>query len=424
MTQTSSEKPSLFAKYHQTPLYVRIIIAMLIGVVVGLILDERAAVLKELSSIILRLLGAIAPPLILFAILNVLITTDIPKASAWRLARLLALNTLVAIFIGLFVANILQPGYWTTPDKVVSEEVQKERNETILQIIVDKIPQSLIGPFTDQSNIIGVIIIAIAFGVIVRRQNEERLTMARKAISFVFDAMIGVLHWIIELVPIGVFCVVAGVVGKEGFSPFISLAGLVVTVLIALSLQVCWYMLRIKYGSWCKPKDVFIAMRDALTMAFSTASSTATMPVTYACLREKLKLREKSASLGGLVGSNFNNDGTALYEAVAALFVAQLMGQNLSIGQQLVVVITSIFASVGAAGIPEAGIITLTLVLKAASLDLTYIPLLLTVDWFLDRCRTTVNVLGDVNVSCLLDGKTSEESELIATTTEEPIVTS
>jgi DAACS family dicarboxylate/amino acid:cation (Na+ or H+) symporter len=146
-------------------------------------------------------------------------------------------------------------------------------------------------------------------------------------------------------------------------------------------------------------------MRDALTMAFSTGSSTATMPVTYACLAEKVGVREESASMGALVGANFNNDGTALYEAMAALFVAQLLGQQLTMTQQLIIVVTSIIASVGAAGIPEAGLVTMTLVFSAVGLPIEYIALLLTVDWFLDRCRTTINVLGDVNVSCLLDGK-------------------
>jgi DAACS family dicarboxylate/amino acid:cation (Na+ or H+) symporter len=146
-------------------------------------------------------------------------------------------------------------------------------------------------------------------------------------------------------------------------------------------------------------------MRDALVMAFSTSSSTATMPVTYACLRDNVGLREESAAMGALVGSNFNNDGTALYEAMAALFIAQMTGIDLTIPQQLIVVVMSIVASIGAAGIPEAGLVTMTLVFEAVHLPKEYIFLLLPVDWFLDRCRTAINVLGDVNVSCLLEGR-------------------
>jgi Na+/H+-dicarboxylate symporter len=149
-------------------------------------------------------------------------------------------------------------------------------------------------------------------------------------------------------------------------------------------------------------------MRDALVMAFSTASSTATMPVTYACLRQKVGLRERSASLGALVGANFNNDGTALTRRWrrSSWPSSRTITDDL---RSAPVVLTAIAASVGAAGIPEAGIVTMTLIFTALKLDLSYIPMLLAVDWFLDRCRTTINVMGDVTVSCLLDGYTHEE---------------
>jgi Na+/H+-dicarboxylate symporter len=139
-----------------------------------------------------------------------------------------------------------------------------------------------------------------------------------------------------------------------------------------------------------------------------------TMPVTFEGLRQ-VGLREESASLGALVGSNFNNDGTALYEAMAALFVSQMLatqglGAELTLLQQLSVVVTSVVASVGAAGIPEAGLVTMTLVFHAVGLPVEYIALLLPVDWFLDRCRTVINVMGDMNVSCMLDGRVRSES--------------
>jgi DAACS family dicarboxylate/amino acid:cation (Na+ or H+) symporter len=225
-----------------------------------------------------------------------------------------------------------------------------------------------------------------------------------------------VLHWVIQLVPIGVFAIVAKVVGTEGFAPFKAMGAFILAVLLALSLQTIWYLLRIRLFSWVRPFDALRGMRDALIMAFSTDSSTATMPVTYACLTENVGVQEESASMGALVGANFNNDGTALYEAMAALFIAQLIGQDLTVAQQLIIVVTSIIASVGAAGIPEAGLVTMTLVFSAVGLPIEYIGLLLTVDWFLDRCRTTINVLGDVNVSCLLDGKTKPDPVSTATT--------
>lgn len=140
-------------------------------------------------------------------------------------------------------------------------------------------------------------------------------------------------------------------------------------------------------------------------MAFSTASSAATLPVTYRCATENLKIKDENASMGIMVGGTFNHDGTALYEAMAALFIAQGIGMHLPVGQQVIVVIMSVIASVGAAGIPEAGLVTMLAVFKAVNLPVEYIPLLLTVDWFLDRCRTTINVMGDMASTAILEGR-------------------
>src|SRR5690606_24111268 len=134
--------------------------------------------------------------------------------------------------------------------------------------------------------------------------------------------VIEILHWVIALVPLAVFGKVASIVGVSGFGPIVALGWFVASVLLALLLQCVYYLTRVRFGSWVRPGALLAGTRDALVMAFSTASSTATMPVTYARLRERVGLREQSASLGALVGSNFNNDGTALYEAMAALFVA------------------------------------------------------------------------------------------------------
>lgn len=261
------------------------------------------------------------------------------------------------------------------------------------------------------NNVIGVIILGVAFGLALRsmrREEAKAIDGVEAAVDIAFRTVIRVLHFVIAFVPLGVFGIVAGVVGTKGFAPFLALGAFVIAVLTGLFLQACWYLVRIRFGSWVRPWDVIRGMRDALLTAFSTDSSTATMPVTYTSLIEKVGLREKSASLGALVGTNFNNDGTALYEAMSALFVSQLIGRNLSLPQQLMVVLTAVLASVGAAGIPEAGLVTMQLVFMAVGLPTKYIAPLLVVDWFLDRSRTVINVMGDINVSCLLDGRERE----------------
>lgn len=392
------------AGWHATPLYLRILGAVMAGLIVGLMLGARAATLEIPSRLVLRVLGALAPPLILLAIVQALMRAQIAGRQAFRLVTLLLLNTLVAILIGLTVANLVQPGKWSQLSAHTPEAAAKAGPDPLAQFL-DNVPKSLLGPFGDDGKVMSVIFLAVALGIALRRVRHHQVNTVDDLVHVALNSLITVLHWIIDVVPLAVFGIVASIVGVHGFGDFLALGGFVVAVLIALVLQATYYLLRVRLGSWVRPFDLLRGTRDALLMAFSTSSSTVTMPVTYACLRENVGVREESASMGALVGANFNNDGTALYEAMSALFVSQLIGMQLSIGQQLMVVVTSVVASVGAAGIPEAGLVTMTMVFKAVGLPTEYIAMLLTVDWFLDRCRTTINVMGDLNVSCLLDGK-------------------
>jgi Na+/H+-dicarboxylate symporter len=418
MSDKTSEKPrtvalntGLTAMWQNVPLYARIVIALVLGVMVGLMLGSQAAVLAVPGKLVLRLLGALAPALILAAIVHTFMTTQLGGPLAIRLPRLLLLNTLVAITVGLTVANVIQPGQGAglTPP-TPHEDATKSANP--LALFLENVPKSLLGPLGDDGKVIGVIFIAVAFGMALRKERERPLKTVGHLVELFLESLIKILHWIITLVPFAVFGIVANIVGTEGFAPFKALGIFVLCVLLALAIQAVYYLVRIRFGSWVSPVQLLRGGRDALVMAFSTASSTATMPVTYAALKDRVELREQSAGMGALVGANFNNDGTALYEAMAALFIAQMIGMDLSLQQQMMVVLTSIIASVGAAGIPEAGIVTMTMVFSAVGLPVEYIPVLLTVDWFLDRCRTAINVMGDMNVICLLDGKQKQESVL------------
>jgi len=403
----SGSAKGTFAFWTELPLYLRIVIGLVLGLIVGVVFGPSAKVLEWPARLILRVLGAIAPGLILVAVVRALITAELHGGLALRMAGLLVLNTLTAILVGLGVANLLRPGATETPfEHGAAPKVQTD----IVTQILDNVPDSLLRPFVE-NRVIAVVMIAIAFGLAARRLGSAERRLAEQLASLGFSCILVILHWVLALVPLAVFGKVASIVGSSGFEPFARLGWFVIAVLIALGVQSTYYLLRIRFGSWVRPLGLLRAMRDALVMAFSTASSTATMPVTYERLRYHVGLRERSASLGALVGSNFNNDGTALYEAMAALFVAQMLHVPLSPTQQVLVVLTSVVASVGAAGIPEAGLVTMTLVFSAVHLPLDFIALLLTVDWFLDRCRTVINVLGDVNVACLLDGKERESPE-------------
>jgi Na+/H+-dicarboxylate symporter len=411
MSSTNEPVPSMakgwFDRWNDTPLYLRILGGLVLGVLTGLLLGATAQPLDWPAKLILRLLAALAPVLILVAVVRAIMTADIHGRLALRMLGLLLLNTIMAIVIGLVVANVLKPGAGANLAHPTSGLQVKG---DIVGQLLDNIPDSLLRPFVE-NKVIGVVLIAVAFGIAARRLPDKQHALAENLCEMGFSVILVMLHWVIALVPLAVFGKVASIVGVSGFRPFVALGWFVVAVVVALGLQCAYYLSRIRFGSWVRPWQLLVGTRDALVMAFSTASSTATMPVTYARLRERVGLREQSASLGALVGSNFNNDGTALYEAMAALFVAQLLGVQLSLTQQLMVVLTSVVASVGAAGIPEAGLVTMTLVFSAVKLPTEYIALLLTVDWFLDRCRTCINVLGDMNVACLLEGRTKAETE-------------
>ncbi|BAY62073.1 sodium:dicarboxylate symporter [Calothrix brevissima NIES-22] len=403
------------------PLTLQIAIALLLAVSLGIALGggnpspENATLITNLAipaELVLKALRALATPLILVAVLHTFMTTTIPGTAGRRLAVLLLTNTTIAIIIGLIVANVLHPGSWgTLAAPTGAEPVAASHSLDPWGLFKDAVPDAILKPLVD-NNVIQLIVIALSFGIVLRALKSEQIAQGKNAyqpienvIAILFEAVIRILNWVIALVPLAVFGIVAKTVAEKGFAPFQSLAAFIIAVLVALALQACYYLTRVQFGSWVNPLKFLMGGSDAFLTAFSTSSSTVTMPITFEVLQTKIGLRESSASLGALVGANFNNDGTALYEAMSALYISQVIGQHLDLGQQLIVVLTSIFASVGAAGIPNAGLVTMTLVFTSVGLPTQYIALLVTVDWFLDRCRTAINVMGDMTVSALLDGK-------------------
>ncbi len=401
--------------YNRTPLYVRIIIALVIGAIVGKWMGPSAARFKPFSDIVLQLLKLLATPLIFVAVVHALLKAQATGKTAARLAWLLITNTTVAILVGLLVANTLRPGRWK-PFTSAGEQPTTQPFNAATEF-VSKVPANFVDPFRT-NEILSIIIVAISFGIAMRIVRTRQQVVGKTGYKIIedlmetiFELVMVTLQWIFHLVPLAVFGVVARTVGTQGFKPLISMGMFVIAVILALALQATFYLVRMRLGSWVRPTRFLKGASDALALAFSTASSAATLPVTYSCAIDKIGIREESAGMGIMVGGTFNHDGTALYEAMAALFVAQALGMHLGLGHQVVVVFMSIIASVGAAGIPEAGLVTMLAVFSAVHLPLEYVPLLLPLDWFLDRCRTCINVMGDMSVACLLDGKTPKTAE-------------
>lgn len=397
-----------FAWYQRTPLYIRILIALVLGIIAGYALGHKAEMFKPFSAVVLRLLGALATPLIFIAVVQAITKAKVEGKTAAKLLGLLFMNTVVAILIGLAVANIIKPGSHVHIE-MKTETVNAKPFDPI-EDLLGKIPGSVLKPLAE-NDIMSVILIALALGISLRtvrsrgrESTKATITVIENLLDVGFKVVMVILHWVIALVPLAVFGVVAQKVGTQGIATFQPLLWFILAVMLALALQACYYLARIYFGSWVKPLRFLHGGSEAILTAFSTASSAATLPITFNCMRQKIGVREESASLGVMVGGAFNHDGTALYEAMAALFISQILQHQLGFGQQLLVVFMAVMASVGAAGIPEAGLVTMMAVFNAVRLPIEYIPMLLVVDWFLDRCRTAINVMGDMSVTCLLDG--------------------
>jgi Na+/H+-dicarboxylate symporter len=216
------------------------------------------------------------------------------------------------------------------------------------------------------------------------------------------------LGWVVQAIPFAVLGVVAQVVGRAGLQAFSALGVFLAAILAGLAIHGLVYYPLVAWLVGRKPPQVYLGKgADAILMGLSTNSSLATVPVTLRCLTEKMGVSQESARLSACVGTNLNNDGITLYDAMAALFIAQACGYDLGLGQQAVVVLASLMAGVGIAGIPEAGLIVLPLVLSSVGLPeavvAAAIPLVLPVDWIIGRARSAVNVMSDMLVAIVLD---------------------
>ena len=277
-------------------------------------------------------------------------------------------------------------------------------------LLVELIPMS-VGDAFARNNLAQLVLLTLALGIgLAKIRNEQRArgeTAYRAAVDLLtvgFELLMRVLLWVVALVPLAVFGVVASSVGqKEGLRVFQSLLWLVVVVLAGLACQVTWYLVQMMVFARISPWRFLRAASDVMASTFSTSSTAATMPITLGALTKKLGVSRESSQLAACVGTNFNNDGTALYQATAVLFMAQALGFSLGWTDQMLIVLTTLVASVGAGGIPSGSFVTLPLIFAAVGLPADKIPVLLTIDWFLDRCRTTSNVLGDMTVAVLLD---------------------
>jgi len=377
--------------------HTQILIAIILGIVVGILLGEKTAHIKIVGDMFIQLLKAIIIPLILASMVAGIVSLgDVRKLGRIGLRTFIyyTATTTLAVGVGLILVNLMKPGVGVDIGTGAAAELSGGEVPTVVSIIRDIIPANLFDAMA-KDKVLSVIFFSILLGVAISSIGEK----GRPLVTFfeAFNAvMMKITDWIMRLAPFGVFALMAYTIGSMGLSVIKPLVVYMVTVILGLTIHACVtlpVLLKIlgKYSPLKFIRDVF----SAVATAFSTASSAATLPITMDCLQENTGVSNKVTSFVLPLGATVNMDGTALYEAVAAMFIAQAYGIDLSISQQLIIMLTATLASIGAAAIPGAGLVTMVIVLKAVNLPLEGIGMILAVDRILDMLRTAVNVWGD-----------------------------
>jgi DAACS family dicarboxylate/amino acid:cation (Na+ or H+) symporter len=393
----------------------QIILALILGAIVGKVFGTSVGSLGEIGKVVIVLIKAAATPLLFFVILSSILTSEISGKLGSKLIMITSFNSICALTIGIGLSQIFRAGEslsqihstMTTPDQLAKYAGQKIN---FIESFKAYFPESFMKPFVDNA-VISLIFIALLLGFALRKvrthANEDEKKIIEKFTHFlsIMTKMFEVaLTWLVHLVPLAVFGVVAKTVGEFGFEPLKGLSQYLAVCMTGLFLHVF-----IVYQGWLLFKGIPLRyfwrkVRTTLVYAWGVNSSLATLPLTLKSLDE-LKVSKKASTLGACVGTNLNNDGILLYEGMAVFFVAQAAGIHMDLTTQLTAALICVMGTIGIAGIPEAGFITLSLVLTTVGLPTEILPMLLTVDWILGRGRSVVNVLGDMTVSIALDEK-------------------
>lgn len=419
-------------------LHWQIIIALSLAVLVGLIFSPSSslfgislyAVLDFIGTLFLNALKMIIVPLIIASLI-----TGIAGIGGGRgLGRLggkailfYMSSSLLAILVGLFFVNLFNPGIidgqaakgvlGLSADQLESVESKVGGKDTsdIADVFLGMVPTNVVAAAAN-GQMLGLIFFSILFGYFMTRISEPYAESQFNFWQGVFEVMMKITEWVMKFAPIGVFALVAKVVMTTGLGAFKPLVVFFFTVLIALLVHFLIVLpTLLKLITRLNPIRQYRAMAPALLTAFSTSSSSATLPLTMECVEKNAKVSNRTSSFVLPLGATVNMDGTALYECVAALFIAQAYGLELSLATQFTVVVVALLTSIGVAGIPAASLVAIAIILGAIGLPAEGIGLILAVDRVLDMCRTAVNVFSD-SCGAVIIAHTEGEKDLLPET--------
>lgn len=399
-------------------LHWQILFAILLAVVIGKLTGTETAVAGVsfyavydfFGTLFINALKMIIVPLIVSSI--VVGVSGLGKDSGRGVGRMgaktlgfYAFSSLAAILVGLLLVNLLQPGmqdgkpagealalHESTSEMV--EKVSGRGLSDVAEIFIRMIPTNIVEAAAE-GQMLGLIFFSILFGFFMTRIEKHYSDTLYQLAMGVYETMIKITLFVMHFAPIGVFALVAKTVASTGFSAFMPLLWFFITVVLALAIHVIviYPLILIYFG--VSPVKHFHAMLPAILTAFSTASSSATLPLTIESIEKNAGVSSRTSGFVLPLGATVNMDGTALYECVAALFLAQAYGIELSFSTQFTVVILALLTSIGVAGVPAASLVAITIILTAIGLPVEAIGLILVTDRILDMCRTAVNVYGD-----------------------------
>ena len=407
-------------------LHWKILIGMGFGVLFGLIFSFIpngglfiSDYIKPFGTIFINLLKLIAVPLILASLIKgISDLKDISKLSKMggRTIITYLITTLTAVTIGLVLVNLIQPGKsisvetrnelveaYASDTQAKQEAAAKQQQFGPLQALIDVVPSNIFLAASNNRNMLQVIFFALFFGIGMILLSEKKVKPVKKFFDSFNEIILKLIDLIMLAAPYGVFALLAAlVVEAPSLELFQALALYAITLLLGLAVMIFVYVIIVRVITNRKVSFFMRGIAPAQLLAFSTSSSAATLPVTMECVEDNLGVDEEVASFVLPIGATINMDGTSVYQGVAAVFIAQAFGLDLSLSAQLGIVLTATLASIGTAAVPSAGIVMLVIVLAQAGIPEAGLALIFAIDRPLDMCRTIVNVTGDAAVSMIV----------------------
>ena len=420
-------------------LHSKIILGLLIGLIFGIISvfiglnDFISDWIMPFGTIFVKMLKLVAVPLILVSLIsgisNLRDTSKLSRIGG-KTFGIYVLTTISAIIIALFLANTLQPGEYFPDEKTaeLKEKYASDANMKItsaenvkdsgpLQMMIDVVPDNFFYSASNNGNMLQIIFFSILFGIGLVLSSPKKSAPVKKAFDGLNEIIIKIVEIIMEYAPIGVFALLAGLIvdlaGDDPNNLITTLKPLLyyaITVLIGLAFMIfIFYPIIIYSFTGISFFNFLKAIFPAQMLAFSTSSSAATLPLTMKRVEKNLNVSEEVTSFVCPLGATINMDGTSIHQAISAVFIAQAFGQDLTLTDQIVIVITATLSSIGAAAVPGAGLIMLVIVLGAIGIDPQGLALIIAIDRPLDMCRTMVNVTGDATVASLVASSEGEK---------------